>query len=77
MLDAFWRRFWEGKKEMKERKKERKGLIEVKRKPLFPGDDYLAQISLIVDIVGVPSAADLKFVEEGEKERNKQTNKED
>jgi len=34
------------------------------RKPLFPGDDYLQQIGLIVDVLGAPSADDLKHVKE-------------
>jgi len=31
-------------------------------KPLFPGDDYLHQLRLIIDVLGSPSDADLSFV---------------
>lgn len=32
------------------------------RRPLFPGDDYIHQLRLIVDVLGSPSDEDLKFV---------------
>ncbi|KAA0151307.1 hypothetical protein FNF28_07165 [Cafeteria roenbergensis] len=31
------------------------------RRPLFPGDDYIHQLRLIVDVLGSPSDEDLKF----------------
>jgi len=34
------------------------------RKPLFPGDDYLQQIGLIIDILGAPKDDDLRCVRE-------------
>jgi serine/threonine protein kinase len=34
------------------------------RKPLFPGDDYITQIGLIVDVLGSPTIEDLAFVQE-------------
>jgi mitogen-activated protein kinase 1/3 len=32
------------------------------RRPLFPGDDYIHQLRLIVDVLGSPSDSDLEFV---------------
>ena len=32
------------------------------RRPLFPGDDYIHQLSIISDVLGTPSDEDLKFV---------------
>ena len=31
-------------------------------KPLFPGDDYIHQLKIIVDVLGSPSEDDLKFI---------------
>lgn len=36
------------------------------RKPLFPGKDYIHQITLIVDTVGSPKMSDLKLVKSNE-----------
>ena len=31
-------------------------------KPLFPGDDYLHQLRLIIDVLGTPTESDLSFI---------------
>jgi mitogen-activated protein kinase 1/3 len=32
------------------------------RKPLFPGDDYMQQMELILQVLGTPTAEELKFI---------------
>lgn len=41
----------------------------LRRKPLFPGQDYLKQLDLVIDVIGTPSASDIESIN-SEKARN-------
>jgi len=34
----------------------------LRRKPLFPGSDYMDQLRLIISVVGTPSEEDMAFI---------------